>query len=294
MKKKDPFIDALELIGDLPTLPLVAIEVAKLLEDPSTKPRQITEVMKADQVITSKVLRLVNSPYYAIRGGVTTIEKAIRYLGYNTIYQLLIGISVMEFSRFGGDAGMDIKEFWKHSLGVAVASEIIAERAGFNDPKELFAAGLLHDLGKLGLAKVAQKKFNEAVEQARKSGVSIKQAEKELGLPTHDKVGGVLAEKWRLPMTLRAAIAMHHLNYQFRMTTVSKKLQPEVDVVILANTICKRNEIGNSGDLVLPDIDKELVERLGLLQNDLQQVKGEMARKVEQSKVFLELLEHHL
>lgn len=292
MKRRDPFLEALAMLGDLPTLPLVAIEVAKLLEDPATKPRQITEVMKADQVITSKVLRLVNSPYYAIRGGVTTIEKAIRYLGYNTIYQLLIGISVMEFSRFGGDSGMDIREFWKHSLGVAIASEIIGERAGFTDPKDLFAAGLLHDLGKLGLAKIAKKKFNEAVDQARKNGIPLKQAEKEIGLPPHDKVGGILAEKWRLPMTLRAAIAMHHLNYQFRMTTVSKNLQSEVDAVILANTLCKRNEIGNSGDVIMPDFDKELVLRLGLRQNDLEQVKGEMARKVEHSKVFLDLLEN--
>lgn len=294
MKRKDPFLEALDLIGDLPTLPLVAIEVAKLLEDPSTKPRHITEVMKADQVITSKVLRLVNSPYYAIRGGVSNIEKAVRYLGYNTIYQLLIGISVMEFSRFGGDAGMDIKEFWKHALGVAVAAEIVAERAGFSNSKELFAAGLLHDLGKLGLAKVAKKKFHMAVDIAHKNGISIKQAEKEVGLPPHDKVGGVLAEKWRMPMTLRAAISMHHLNYKFRMTTVSKKLQPEVDVVILANILCKRNEIGDSGDLVIPDMDTSIIERLGLVQNDIYQVKGEMARKVEQSKVFLDLLEYEV
>jgi putative nucleotidyltransferase with HDIG domain len=294
MKKKDPFLEALAMLGDLPTLPLVAVEVAKLLEDPSTNPRQITEVMKADQAITSRVLKLVNSPYYAIRGGVSTIEKAIRYLGYNTIYQILIGISVMEFSRLGGEAGLDLKEFWKHSLGVAVAAEIIAERAGFTDPRELFAAGLLHDLGKLGLAKVANKKFSEAVSQAHKSGIPIKQAEKALGLPSHDKVGGVLAEKWRLPMTLRAAIAMHHLNYQFRMSTVSKNLQPEVDAVILANTICKRNEIGDSGDLIHPEIDRELIERLGLMHNDLDQIKGEMARKVEQSKVFLEFLEYNV
>ncbi|MBN2528032.1 MAG: HDOD domain-containing protein [Deltaproteobacteria bacterium] len=294
MKKKDPFLEALALVAELPTLPLVAIEVAKLLEDPSTNPKQITELMKADQAITSKVLRLVNSPYYAIRGGVSTIEKAVRFLGYNTIYQILVGVSVMEFSRLGGEAGMDLREFWKHSLGVAIASEIIAERVGIADPKELFAAGLLHDLGKLGLAKVANKKFSEAVAHAHRDGIPIKQAEKELGLPAHDKVGSVLAEKWRLPMALRAAIAMHHLNYQLRMSTVSKNLQPEVDVVILANTICKRNEIGDSGDLIHPDFDSELIKRLGLGRNDIDQIRGEMARKVEQSTVFLDLLEYNV
>jgi HD-like signal output (HDOD) protein len=287
-------LDALGMIGDLPTIPIVAIEVAKLLEDPSTKPKDITEVMKSDQVITSKVLRLVNSPYYAIRGGVSTIEKAIRYLGYNTIYQLLVGISVMEFSRFGIKSNIDSKEFWKHSLAVAVAAQIIAQRAGFKEPRELFAAGLLHDLGKLGLAKIAEKKFNEAVDLAIKDGISLRMAEKQIGLPTHDKVGGVLAEKWRMPMTIKAVISMHHLQYELRSQTVSKKLQPEVDVVILANTLVKKKEIGNSGDLVIPDIDNALVRRLGLSQQDIEQVPGEMARKVEESKVFLEFLENNL
>jgi HD-like signal output (HDOD) protein len=252
------------------------------------------EVMKADQVITSKVLRLVNSPYYAIRGGVSTIEKAVRYLGYNTIFQLLISVSVMEFSRLGGEGGIDIKEFWKHSLAVAVAADIIGQRSGFDNPSELFAAGLLHDLGKLALAKLAKKKFNNAVEIASKGQMTLRSAEREVGLPTHDKVGGILAEKWRIPPALRAAIALHHQRYELRMQTVSKALQPQVDAVILANDLCKKYEIGNSGHLIVPDIDIELVKRLGLSQNDIMQIKGEMTRKIEKSKVFLEILEQSL
>jgi len=289
-KKRNPVLDALSLVSDLHTLPLVALEVSRLMDDPSTTPAQITEVMKADQVITSKVLRLVNSPYYAIRGGVSTVEKAVRYLGYNTIFQLLIGVSVMEFSKLGGEGGLDVREFWKHSLGVAVASEIIAKRAKMNDPSELFAAGLLHDLGKLALAKVAKKKFGLAIESARKDGISLLIAEKEQGLVTHDKVGSVLAEKWKIPMVLRAVIAQHHLAYENRSQTISKPLQPQVDVVVLANTLCRRFEIGDGGDLVIPDIDKKIVERLGLLQNDLDQMKGEMTRKIEDSKIFLDML----
>ena len=224
----------------------MALEVTRLLDDPSSTPRQITEVIKADQAITSKILKLVNSPYYGIRGGVTTVEKAVTFLGYNTIFQLLIGVSVLEFSRLGGNAGLDVREFWKHSLGVAVASEVIGVRAGLAEPRELFAAGL--------------------------------------------KVGGALAERWRIPMALRAAISQHHQAYELRMQSVAKALQPQVDVVVLANAVCRRWEIGDGGDQVIPDIDKALVDRLGLTVVGLDQVKGEIARLVEKSKVFLDLL----
>jgi putative nucleotidyltransferase with HDIG domain len=288
--RRDPVIEALSLVGDLPTLPIVALKVTELLDDGNSTPRQITQVMKADQALTSKVLKLVNSAYYAIPGGVSTVERAITFLGYNTIFQLLIGVSVVEFSRLGGASGIDIREFWKHSLGVAIASEMAGQRIGYEAREELFAAGLLHDIGKIALAKVARKKFSSAVEQARKSGITLLTAEREQGLPTHDKVGSVLAEQWKFPRNLRAAIGAHHRSHAARTTTLPKNFQALLDIVVLADTLCRRFEIGNGGDPVVPDLDNALLDRLGLTTLDLPQIKGEMTRKVEQSKVFLDLL----
>lgn len=294
MKRRDPVLDALLTVSDLPTLPIVALEVTALLDDPKSTPKQITAVMKADQALTSKVLRLVNSAYYSIPGGVSTVERAIAFLGYNTIFQLLIGVSVLEFSRLGGSSGIDIREFWKHSLGVAVAGDIIAQRIRHPGSEEIFAAGLLHDLGKLALAKVARTKFSKAVEQAKKEGIILRTAERHQGLPPHDLVGKTLAEQWRFPPALRAAIGMHHQSHPMRIQTAPKNLQGLLDAVVLANTLCRRFEIGDAGDPTIPEIDRELMDRLGLFDKDIPQIKGEMTRKVEQSKVFLDLLADEL
>jgi HD-like signal output (HDOD) protein len=293
-RRRDPVMDALALIGDLPTLPVVALEVAALLDDSSSTPKQITEVMKTDQALTSKVLKLVNSAHYSIPGGVSSVERAIAFLGYNTIFQLLIGVSVLEFSRLGGSSGIDIRDFWKHSLGVAVASETIGKRISYNKTEELFAAGLLHDLGKLALAKVAKKKFSQAVDLAKKDGIILLNAEREIGLPTHDEVGSALAQQWRFPPGLHAVISSHHRSYLVRCQTVPNDQQSLLDVIVLANTLCKRFEIGDAGDSVIPEIDKDVMDRLGLVFNDVPQIKGEMTRKVEQSKAFSDLLSNDL
>jgi putative nucleotidyltransferase with HDIG domain len=292
--KVDPVLEALDLLGDLPTLPNVALEVAGLLDDPRSTPKQITEVMKADQALTSKVLRLVNSAYYAIPGGVSTVERAIAFLGYNTIFQLLIGVSVLEFSRIGGSSGLDIRKFWKHSLGVGVAAEMIARRMGHKTPEEMFTGGLLHDLGKLALAKVASKKFASAVEEARRQGRLLRDMEREQGLPSHDRVGSVLAKKWRFPPALQAAMAAHHQSYDQRQVSVLKAHLTMLDIVDLANRLVRIFEIGDSGDPVVPDIPRDLLDRLGLLARDIPNIKGEMTRKVEASKVFLDLLADEL
>ncbi len=294
MKKKDPVLDALHIVGDLPTLPTVAIEVATLLDESRSTPKQITEVMKADQAITSKVLRLVNSAYYSIPGGVTSVERAITFLGYNTVFQLLIGVSVIEFSRLGGASGIDVREFWKHSLGVAVTGEIIGQRIGHEACEEIFSSGLLHDIGKLALAKVARDRFTRALEQARKEGIHLRKAEIEQGLPTHDEVGRILSEKWRFPPILRMAIGMHHRGHLARPQGILPAQQALLDAVVLSNFLCRKFEIGNGGDPVVPELDRELLDRLGLFEKDLPQIKGEMTRKVEQSKVFLDLLAEDL
>ncbi len=290
MAKRDPVLESLVTLSELPTLPNVALEVAALLDDARSTPKQITQVMKADQALTSKVLRLVNSAYYSIPNGVSTVERAVAFLGYNTIFQLLISVSVLEFSRLGGSSGIDIREFWKHSLGVAVAGEIIGQRIGYQSPAEIYAAGLLHDLGKLALAKVAKVKFAKAVEQAKREGRLLRQVEREVGLPTHDQVGKTLAQQWRFPPGLRLAIGMHHHNFQMRQMSAPAQLQAMLDAVVLANALCRKFEIGDAGDPVIPDLDRELMDRLGLLEKDLLQIRGEMTRKVEQSKVFLDLL----
>ncbi|MDD5308927.1 MAG: HDOD domain-containing protein [Deltaproteobacteria bacterium] len=287
---RDPIMETLSTLRDLPTLPTVAVEIAALLDDPGSTSKQIMELMKTDQVLTSKVLRLVNSAYYGIPGGVTTVDRAISFLGYNTIFQLLIGVSVIEFSRVGGGGGLDIREFWKHSLGVAVTGEIIADRIGFALAKETFAAGLLHDIGKVALAKLAKERFGQAVDAAKSRGVELWRAEREQGLPTHDQVGSRLAELWRFPQNLRAAIGLHHKSHELRIQTAPRPLVPLLDIVVLANLLCRRFEIGDGGDSVIPELDRPLLARLGLLESDVSQVRGEIARKTEKSKVFLDLL----
>ena len=103
-------------------------------------------------------------------------------------------------------------------------------------------------------------------------------------------MGALLAQQWRFPANLKSAISAHHRSLNARLVTVPRDYQSLLDVIVLADILCKRFEIGNGGDPVIPDIDKELMTRLNLLLNDLPQIKGEMTRKVEQSKVFLDLL----
>src|SRR6202000_2400807 len=95
---------------------LVATKVNELINDPDSSSADIAGVLKQDQVLTAKVLRLVNSSYYAIPGGVADVQRALAFLGFNTLAQLVLSLSVFSlFSTFDGE-DFSMLEFWRHAL----------------------------------------------------------------------------------------------------------------------------------------------------------------------------------
>jgi len=195
------------LIDGLPTIPLVSQRVGELIHDPRADARAIAALLRSDPSLTAKILKLANSAYYGIPGGVSDVTRAISFLGFNTLYQLVLSVSVFSVLGTKDPAGLNIRELWKHSLGCAVLAERIAAHLHFNEANVCFTGGLLHDIGKVALLQVAPEEFLGAVKMARSNSLSMEEAELACGLPSHVPVGSRLAERWRFPMALRVAIA---------------------------------------------------------------------------------------
>ncbi|PIE19337.1 MAG: hypothetical protein CSA65_02865 [Proteobacteria bacterium] len=277
-------------VDHLPTLPTVALSVGRLVEDPASDSRVIADTLKADQALTARVLALVNSAHYAIPGGVADVRRAISYLGFNTVYQLVITVSVFDALAEVPGTAFDLKALWRHSLGVAIVAEGAARQIGHPSPEDLFSAGLLHDIGKVALAKIAQDKLSEVVRTAIESGISFRESELTHGLPCHDQLGRRLAERWRLPGTVVAGIGHHHRLTDAALAVLPPSLRVVPDVVALGDGICRQAEIGSGGDATAYEIDQRVIERLNLSQATVQTIADELPRALERSKVFLEVL----
>ena len=241
------WVSLLEKLNDIPTLPMVANQVTGLINDPNSSSGDIASVLRKDQVLTAKVLKLINSPYYGIPGEVTDVQRALAFLGFNTIAQLVLSLSVFSLFPRDSKASFDVLEFWKHALATAVASEMIARKTGYERPEECFTCGLLHDIGKLVLRQIAPTEFQKVVDLAKKESISYSAAEEKLGLPTHGYLGEHIAERWRLPMVIRLAVRYHHQDVS-ETTTILDSLKRPVHIVRLANQWVVNQKIGYSGD----------------------------------------------
>lgn len=273
-------------LQDMPTLPVVAMKVNQLINDPNSTSGEVAAVLKQDQVITAKILRLVNSSYYAVPGGVTDVKKALAFLGFNTVAQLVLSVSVFSmFSKLGCDE-FTLQDFWQHALSVAIVSETLAKKCKMNRPDEVFTCGLLHDIGKLSLYKIDQARFLSIVREAKEKNVGFIDIEREHEFLSHAYIGDLMAQRWSLPQVVRNAIRYHHHDVS-HMDTMLASEKKTVQIVRLANAYCVSKKLGHSGDFSDGGLSEELLRPLDLTVNDLFAMESELEPALERAGAFL-------
>jgi putative nucleotidyltransferase with HDIG domain len=285
-KTNADYSELLAKLQDIPTLPMVAMRVNELINDPNSSSADIAEVLKKDQVLTAKILRLVNSSYYAIPGGVADVQRALAFLGFNTLAQLVLSLSV--FSVFTGAASEHFStlDFWKHALGTAVCSELLAKRLKFSKPEEAFTCGLLHDIGKLVLHEIDADRLGAIVAETSKTQRSFVEVEREWDLPGHSYLGEVIATKWGLPQVIRLSIRYHHFDVS-KMDSILASMKPMIQVVRLANVLCVKNGIGKSGDCSSGEVSADMLAPLNIMPSEVPQIEADLARDMERAGAFL-------
>lgn len=194
-------------VHSLPTLPSIIAELSRRMDDPKTSSEDLAQVIAQDQTISSKVLKLVNSPFYGFPGRIHTISQGIVILGFNAIKNLVLSTSV--FEAFRGASSGDLfrtRDLWIHCASVAATARMLAAENALGDPEEAFVAGLLHDIGKLLFWTTEPQAFEACLRKSITSRIPLSQVERAVFGCTDADLGAALAESWRFPDSLRDAI----------------------------------------------------------------------------------------
>ena len=252
----------LSKLDELPTLPTIVYELSQVISDPMSSTSDVEKIMENDVSLTTKVLKLVNSAYYAIPGGVSNLGRAIAYIGFDTVHQLVLSASIINALDTKGPSEFDMNQFWTHSVGVGIAAETIATNIGHAQPSDLFTCGLVHDMGKIALHTIDGEALTCITHHAKEKSLSYFEAEKELGLPDHCVIGKMLAEKWRLPQQIQAVGQYHHQADNKKRGGISADLNQGVDIVFLSNLLTHALKFGNSGHDKVLGVTPEVMQRL--------------------------------
>ena len=152
-------------IGDVTTLPAAAKKVLQLTEDENADPDKLREAIQSDPVLVARILRRLNSSYYALSHKISDLKTAISLLGMREIRNLALTVFVSRFYEGGTVHGTYKREnLWSHSVGVAVASRLVARVCGRGACEEAYIAGLLHDLGLILLDQTLRRHFHKVLD----------------------------------------------------------------------------------------------------------------------------------
>ena len=238
----------------LPSLPSVYQRIVSCLQGPDPSVAEVARIVGCDVVMTAMVLKLANSAFFGARQTFRTAERAVSFLGVDTIAGLVLGHSI--FHQFSGaeKAGLSLEQLWEHSLRTATGARALAryEKWSAELADEAFLAGIVHDLGKLVLATRAP--VAGLGGEARSGAASPPWDEHHAG------VGAYLLGLWGFSDTLVEAVAYHH--------TPSRSGAAKFDLACLlhvADRLDRRSRPDDAG-FTEEGLEGSYLESLGLTQ----------------------------
>lgn len=288
--KKVDYERLVEKLNDLPTLPTVVYELNAIINNPMSSLGKIESIMEKDQAITTKVLRMANSAYYGVRGGVTKISRAVTCIGLDAVNQLVLSASVVSAFKVKGPQKFDFNLFWKHALGVGITAETIAIHLKMRNASDAFTCGLLHDAGKLVTFMIDQESFFKMIDVCKEEKISSLVAEVKHELPRHTDIGYLLTKKWNLPMAIQKTVLYHHQADVQRRSQTAPEISKIIDLVMTANLIMHEHNFGNSGHEAVEEIPQSLLQRLEVKPEDLEALKLKIKANLSKADDFLKII----
>lgn len=258
----------------LPTLPGIIARLNALADNTTVSVHEIAGVVAADQVLSAKVLRLVNSPFYGFSGRVSTVSNALILLGVNVVKSLALSTSIFEIME------KHVIGLWEHSLGAGVAANIIARRLKLPDAEEISTAALLHDIGKVIIKINLKDDYDELRAPVERDGLSMLEAERRFFETDHAEIGEWLARTWHLPEKLIEPIAFHHAVER------SGAQRVKTAAVHLADALVKASGFGFSGDDLVPMIQSAAWDLFAGDEGALEEIVAELDDKLVEIRNF--------
>lgn len=265
-------------LRELPPLPTAVTRVLQEMQQPEPSAANVERIISGDQALASKLLRVVNSAYYGLSRQVTNVGQSIIILGLQQVRNIVLSVGTMTaFSAKTPKQLETMERFWRHSFGSATTCTLVASKLGW-DRKQietLFTGGILHDIGRLFLFCNFTNTYDRLIEIAVKSEQVFEVTEKEMLGTSHAEIGGVIAEKWGLPLPLVNCIRGHEGPFD-------GELDPMTAIVHFSDCMTKSAYFEAQPEII-SKVDPKVLAWLNFSDEDLAKIEAVTLAKVQEA-----------
>jgi putative nucleotidyltransferase with HDIG domain len=233
--------------SDISSIKTVVSGIIRIINDPRSTVKELKELIEMDPPLTARLLKIANSAFYSLQRKVGEIEQAIILIGFEELKELALNQKVCELFAKGGR----IQEYsrpllWKHSVAVALLSKMLYRKEFGLKGDNIYAAGLLHDLGIVIEDQFLHPQFAEILKLVHEGGKNLADVEASVLGFHHAEVGGALLDHWSFPSEFVFSIVYHHSSFEQPQDYTSMVL-----TLYVANYICQSRGIGYSDSPLL-------------------------------------------
>jgi putative nucleotidyltransferase with HDIG domain len=246
----------------LPSLPGIFFAINETIMNPRSSAYEIAAVIGKDTGLTARLLKIANSAFYGFPTPIDSIQRAVTVVGAKQLTTLSYAMNIIDaFKNISTDI-VDMASFWRHSIACGICARILAGYKNIQNTERLFVAGLLHDIGRLILYQHASADMGRLLVRARSDGGLLYKLEHETLNCDHMTVGAHLVKNWKLPAMLEDVVSFHH-------TPQNSRNSIEATIVHIADIMTNAMGVGSSGESLVPPLDLQAWEKLGLSEHTL-------------------------
>ncbi len=199
-------------MANLPSLPKLYLEIAEALQSPMSSTERIADIAARDPALSAKLLQLSNSAFFGFSRRVFSVAEAVQLLGVGVIQSIALAVPLFSAFDHHKCPGFHLEQVWDHSVETGVIACRIYNHHldDSHRAEQAFAAGVLHDVGKLILAEKLSDQYSEIIQESHATKLPLHEVERKHLGASHAEVGAYLLALWGLPVPLVEAVACHH------------------------------------------------------------------------------------
>ncbi len=260
----------------------------EMIEEPKLNIADLVQIISYDPALTASVLKVANSAYMGLGEPVENISSAVMFLGIEQITRIALNVGCFDVfaSKERGLSPDLLKNIWLHSTAVALMSWRIAAAGKFDFEKDVYVAGLLHDLGKLFFATSYTAVYASIRARVAAGETAGLEAEADVFGLTHVEASQCLGQHWKLPGKIMEVATKHH-----DPTRANPEMRPMVLCIAVANVVAHQLIQDEPADQRLPDVQawmNELISQKTCPENfSMEKLAPLLAQEAERARQFM-------